>query len=98
MSISPEGTAPRIVGVSVTDDVLVVELGDGRKLSVPVKWYPRLVHGTMAERSEWELLGNGVGIHWPQLDEDISLDNLMSGQPSGESQASFQHWLDVRAK
>jgi hypothetical protein len=97
MSMSSEGTN-RIIRVLVSDDALAVELADGRKLSVPLGWYPRLAHGTTSERSHWELLGNGIGIHWPELDEDISLDNLLSGQPSGESPGSFQRWLDSRAK
>lgn len=82
--------------VNVTDDTLCVELSDGRTLSVPLEWYPRLLHGRMEERSHWRLLGKGRGIHWPNLDEDISVDNLLSGQPSGESQRSFKQWLEGR--
>ena len=81
----------------VTDDTLSVDLSDGRTISVPVAWYPRLSHGTSEERNHWRLNGNGGGIHWPDLDEDISVDNLLAGQASGESQTSFKCWLDLRA-
>jgi len=82
--------------VRVTDDTLIVDLVDGRTLSVPVAWYPRLAHGTPAERSQWELLGRGHGIHWPALDEDIAVEDLLAGRRSGESQASLQRWLQAR--
>ncbi len=80
----------------VTDDTLSVDLSDGRMISVPVAWYPRLSHGTSEERDHWRLIGNGRGIHWSDLDEDISVENLLEGQPSGESQTSFKRWLDER--
>jgi hypothetical protein len=83
--------------VSVTDDSLVVDLSDGRTLSVPLAWYPRLLHGTPAERNNWRLIGDGEGIHWPDLDEDLSVEGLILGRPSAESQPSFQRWLDKRA-
>ena len=82
--------------VEVTNDALVVDLTDGRTLSVPLAWYPRLAHGTPAERSNWRLIGQGQGIHWPDLDEDISVEGLLAGQPSGESQSSLQKWLKSR--
>lgn len=78
---------------SVTDENLVVTLADGRTLSVPLAWYPRLQHGTREERSNWRLIGRGDGIHWPDLDEDISIAGLLAGHPSGESQASLERWL-----
>ncbi len=81
--------------VQVTDDTLTFKLTDGRKISAPLEWYPRLMHGSPAERNHWEL-GSGVGVHWPDLDEDISVENLLKGQRSGESQRSFQRWLDAR--
>jgi len=84
--------------VNITDDTLTVDLADGRTLSVPLTWYPRLLHGTPEERRNWRLIGNGVGIHWPDLDEDIGVEGLLLGKPSGESPASLQRWLDVRAK
>jgi len=84
-------------GVAVTEDAVTVELSDGRTLSVPLAWYPRLLHGTPEERNHWRLIGDGEGIHWPDLDEDISVENLLFGQPSGESQRSFKRWLEARA-
>jgi hypothetical protein len=82
--------------VSVTDDALTVHLANGRTLLVPLAWYPRLLHGTSKERNRWRLIGRGEGIHWPDLDEDISIENLLSGNPSGESQKSFKSWLADR--
>jgi hypothetical protein len=81
----------------VTEDTLSVDLSDGRSISAPLAWYPRLLHGSQDERNQWRLIGRGAGIHWPELDEDISVENLLAGQPSGESQASFQAWLARRA-
>src|SRR5688572_1340479 len=83
--------------VEVTEDTLTVHLSDGRTISAPVMWYPRLEHGTLEERNKYEFNGGGLGIHWPDLDEDISVENLLRGQPSGESQKSLQRWLDSRA-
>ena len=89
---------PQIVTVSVTDDTLTVELSDGQTVSAPTTWYPRLVHAAPEERQRWRLIGNGHGIHWESLDEDISIENLLAGKPSGESQNSFQQWLNKRIK
>jgi hypothetical protein len=83
--------------INVTEDELVVELVDGRTIAIPLAWYPRLFHGTKKERKNWRLIGEGEGIHWPDLDEDISIEHLLAGVPSGESQRSFQKWLDERA-
>ena len=83
--------------VLVTDDTLAVDLNDGRTISVPLAWYPRLLHGTPEERSNWRFIGEKEGIHWPDLDEDISVENLLLGKPSGESQSSFKRWLENRA-
>ena len=88
--------APVATGASVTDEALVVELSDGRSVSVPLAWYPRLLHGTAPERGRWELIGRGEGIHWPDLDEDISVEGLLAGRPSGESQRSLKRWLASR--
>lgn len=85
-----------ILEVSVSEDTLSVELHDGRTISVPLEWYPRLVYGTMQERNNWRLIGRGIGVHWPDLDEDISAENIVLGQPSGESQRSFKRWLEAR--
>jgi hypothetical protein len=81
-----------IRSLEITDDTLTVSLADGRVVSVPLSWYPRLSHGSPAHRSEWRLLGRGRGVHWPELDEDISAENIVFGQPSGESAKSFQKW------
>jgi hypothetical protein len=82
--------------VQVSDDALVVDLVDGRKLSVPLVWYPGLAHGTVAERANGELIGRGLGIHWPDLDEDISVEGLLAGRASGKSQSSLSKWLKSR--
>ena len=82
--------------VKSTTDALSVDLVDGRTVSVPLAWYPRLLHATPAERKNWRLVGKGEGIHWPDLDEDISIENIVFGQPSGESQSSFKRWLEKR--
>jgi hypothetical protein len=82
--------------ITVTDDALVVELTDGRTISAPLAWYPRLLHASAAERNHWRFIGKGEGMHWPDLDEDISVENIVLGQPSGESQASLQRWLKDR--
>jgi hypothetical protein len=84
--------------VQVTEDALIVDLSDGRTVSVPLAWFPRLLHGTSEERNTWRLIGDGEGIHWSDLDEDISVENLLLGKPSGESQKSFKKWLEARAK
>jgi hypothetical protein len=84
--------------LTITDDTLTVDLSDGRTLSVPLAWYPRLLYGSIEERNDYRLIAGGSGIHWHQLDEDISLKNLILGQPSGESQKSFKRWLDNRAR
>jgi hypothetical protein len=85
-------------GVTVTDDTLAVDLTDGRTVSVPLAWYPRLAHASPTERSKWRLVGAGEGIHWPDLDEDISVEGLLAGRPSGESQRSLERWLEARRK
>jgi len=82
--------------VQVTEDALIVDLSDGRTVSVPLAWFPRLLHGKPEERNKWRLIGDGEGIHWPDLDEDISVENLILGKPSGESQKSFKKWLEAR--
>ena len=90
---SPSAWATNVV---VTDDSLTFELADGRSITAPIVWYPRLSYGTTAERANWRMIGRGIGVHWPDLDEDISVENLLRGQPSGESQKSLQRWLDQR--
>jgi hypothetical protein len=75
---------------------VTVDLSDGRTVSAPLGWYPRLLHGTPKERANYRLIGNGEGVHWPDLDEDISVENILAGKPSGESLKSFQRWLETR--
>ncbi len=87
---------PNAQDINVTDDTLSVDLGDGRTISVPLAWFPRLVHGSPEERSNWRLIGNGEGIHWENLDEDISIEGLLAGHASGESQVSLKKWLEKR--
>jgi hypothetical protein len=85
-------------GAAVSEDALSVELADGRMIAAPLAWYPRLAHATAEERDSWRLIGGGRGIHWPAIDEDVSVANLLAGQPSAESQRSFKRWLTGRAK
>ena len=87
---------PAVLDVAITSDTLTVELEDGRTLSVPLAWYPRLVHASLEERNSWRVIGGGLGIHWEDLDEDISIEGLIAGHPSGESQASLGRWLASR--
>ena len=97
MSISAiEFEIPCAESVKVTDDTLHVDLTDGRTISVPVAWYPRLMHATDEERSDWTLIGGGRGIHWEPVDEDIRVEDLVAGRASGESQESFETWLNSR--
>jgi hypothetical protein len=88
--------APMAESVSVADDTLSVDLRDGRTISVLLAWFPRLLHSTPDERKNWRLIGKGQGIHWEDLDEDISVQGLLAGRHSGESQASFRKWLNSR--
>lgn len=88
---------PFAQAVTVTEDTLHVDLSDGRTISVPLAWYPRLLHATADERKSWRLIGKGRGIHWESIDEDISVEGLLLGRPSGESQVSFKEWLASRA-
>lgn len=95
-SSTTEIPVARAEDVRVTGDALAVELSDGRSISAPLAWYPRLLHGTPEERSLWRLIGGGIGIHWPELDEDVSVENLLAGRASGESQRSLKRWLEQR--
>jgi hypothetical protein len=88
--------APLARRVTCSADELRVELADGRTLTVPLSWYPRLQHGLPAERENWELIGEGDGIHWPDLDEDLRVEGLLAGRRSGEGKLSFEHWLATR--
>ena len=84
--------------VVVTGDTITVDLDDGRTISAPLAWYPRLLYGSYEERNNWRFIGDNEGIHWNDLDEDISVENLLSGKPSGESQRSLKKWLDKRSE
>ena len=93
---SAEVTLARILQVRVTEDTLSVDLEDGRTISVPIGWFPRLSHGTSAERDNTEISGAGLGVHWPDLDEDIGVEGLIRGWKSTESRSSFERWLAAR--
>ncbi len=96
-SVMPNPVSPRAEHVTITEDTLSVDLGDGRTIAAPLAWFPRLVHATSEEKNNWRLIGQGEGIHWEDLDEDISIEGLLEGRPSGESQTSFKKWLDARS-
>ncbi len=87
---------PMATSVDVSEDTLIVELIDGRTISVPISWYPRLANASLDELQFWELIGNGDGIHWESLDEDISVQALLAGKRSNESQDSLRSWLSNR--
>jgi hypothetical protein len=89
---------PVAINVAMTNDKLVVDLADGRSLVVPISWYPRLLHSTEAERRNWQLLGGGYAIEWPDLDEHIGVEGLVAGHRSGESAESLGVWLALRGK
>lgn len=84
------------VQVTISDEKLIVELADGRGISIPLTWYPRLLHGSSQERQNWHLLGDGYAIEWPDLDEHIGIEGLLAGRRRGESQKSFERWLNAR--
>jgi hypothetical protein len=92
-----EINVPNAEHVTVTKDTLRVDLSDGRTIFAPLVWFPRLSHATVDERNHWRLIAKGHGIHWEELDEDISVEGLLVGTPSGESQTSFKKWLEKRA-
>lgn len=94
-TLAIEGQA-RAQKVNITYEELIVDLDDGRTISVPLAWFPRLMHGTPKERANWRLIGDGQGIHWPELDEDIEVRHLLLGIPSQETQGSLQKWLQGR--
>ena len=96
-TLAVEIRIPEALSVSLTDDTLSVDLSDGRSISVPIAWFPRLLHASEQERNNWRLIGRGQGIHWEDIDEDISIEGLLTGRPSGESQESFKKWLAKRS-
>ncbi len=89
-------TMPKVMDVTVTDDTLRVDLADGRTISVPLMWFPRLAYGKPEERANFKIAGAGYGIHWPDLDEDVGVEGLLLGKQSLESEASFARWLAQR--
>lgn len=89
---------PRAIKVTVDDETLTVDLEDGRSVSVPIGWFPRLAHGTPTERANFQLSGAGYGIHWPDLDEDVGVEGILLGKRSVESRASFERWLQKRTQ
>lgn len=96
LSVTLTLAVTRINQVTITDDMLSVDLEDGRTIAVPIGWYPRLAYGTPAERANFQISGAGYGIHWPDLDEDIGVEGLLLGKKSSESQDSFERWLQRR--
>ena len=97
-TLAVEIRIPEALEVSLTDDTLSIDLSDGRSISVPIAWFPRLLHASEQERNNWRLIGRGQGIHWEDIDEDISVEGLLAGRPSGESQESFKKWLAKRSQ
>lgn len=93
-----EATEASAIDVEVSEHVLRVALSDGRVISVPVEWYPRLVHATQEEKRNWRLIGGGLGIRWKDIDEDISVQSLLMGKASMESLSSFSNWLETRSE
>lgn len=82
--------------IEVTEDTLIIDLVDGCTISAPLAWYPRLLYANAKEHNNWRFIGKGDGIHWPDLDEDISVENVLFGKPSGESRRSLKKWLEQR--
>ncbi len=87
---------PRAQQVKISEDALIIDLIDGRSISVPLVWYPRLWYGTPEEREEFEIFGDGKYLHWPNLDEDLTVEGLIEGLRSGESPKSLKKWLESR--
>src|ERR1700692_3330793 len=83
-------------GVRIDDDALTVDLSDGRSIAVPLAWFPRLLHGTAAERANWRLIAAGEGIHWPDLDEDVRVASLLAGRRASETGKALRRWLASR--
>jgi len=95
-TLAVEIVEARAQNVEIDADRLVVDLMDGRTISSPLAWYPRLWHGKPEERSRFEIIGDGAYIYWPELDEDLSVAGILAGRRSGESLESLQRWLDTR--
>jgi hypothetical protein len=93
-SLAIEIQEPSAQNLTMSEDSLTVDLIDGRTIIVPLAWYPRLWHGTPEERNNFEIIGNGTLLHWPDLDEDLSVSGILAGRRSGESQQSLKKWLE----
>ena len=87
---------PIAVQVAVTEDDLTIDLSDGRRIFIPLAWYPRLLNASDMERQNWQLLGDGYAIEWPDVDEHIGIEGLLAGRHSGESPQSLGRWLASR--
>ncbi len=98
VSVAVTFALPKIINVNVDDDSIAVDLEDGRTVSVPIGWFPRLAYGTSTERKNFHISGAGYGIHWPDLDEDISVEGLLLGKKSTESATSLERWLKNRTQ
>lgn len=96
-SLAVETEEPRAQQVAVNEESLILDLVDGRTLIVPLAWFPRLWHGRQEERLHFEIFGDGAFIHWPDLDEDLNVSDLLAGRRSGESPQSLKKWLAARA-
>lgn len=92
-----DARVPSAVRARILNEAVIVDLRDGRTVTAPLTWYPRLLHGTARERRNWRLIGGSIGIHWPDLDEDLSVVGILAGRPSAESQASLKKWLTNRS-
>jgi len=90
MSITEPRAGERVKSVRCTKDTLVVDLADGRSISVPLAWFPRLQSATPQQRNDWQLSGAGYGVHWPDIDEDLSVDGLLRGAPASRGSAVHQ--------
>ena len=95
-TLTVEIEVPEATNLKVTEETLTAQLTDGRVISVPLAWYPRLVHATQEERNNWEIFGEGMFFHWPDLDEDLSIEGMLGGWASRESQGSFNRWLEAK--
>lgn len=97
-SSAAEQKEPRARNVLVSEESLTVDLTDGRTIIVPLVWFPRLWHGTAEERNDFEIFGDGAYIHWPDLDEDLTVAGLLAGLPSSEAPQSVKKWLEARGQ
>jgi hypothetical protein len=95
-SSTAEARVASAVRARILNEAVIVDLRDGRTVTAPLSWYPRLLHGTARERRNWRSIGGGVGIHWPDLDEDLSVEGMLAGKPSAESPAAVEKWLGSR--